>query len=208
MKSVFDKYTKKYDKWYEKNKFAFLSELKAIRKVLPRKANMESLEIGVGTGRFASTLGITKGIDPSYSMLKVAQKRGVDAYFGTGENIPFKDKTFDCAIIVITLCFVKNPKKVLKETARILKKNGRIVIGIVDKKSFLGKFYQKKKSVFYKKARFYSVKKVTQLLKKTGFSKFSFYQTLFIFPDKMKSQEQPKRGYGKGGFVVIAATKK
>ncbi|MDD4907614.1 MAG: class I SAM-dependent methyltransferase [Candidatus Omnitrophica bacterium] len=202
MSGVFDKHYRKYDAWYDQHKFAFLSELEAVKKVLPRTGR--GLEIGVGTGRFAASLGITMGIDPARQMLKIARKRGVNTRLGSGEELLFGDKTFDYVLIIITLCFVKNPKKVIAETSRILKKNGRIIIGIIDKESFLGKFYRKKKSAFYKGAKFFSVQEVTDLLKAGGFGRFSYYQTISIFPDIMKSVEQPKKGFSRGGFVVIA----
>ena len=75
MSDIFDKYYKKYDAWYDKHKFAFLSELEVIMKVLPR--DEKGFEIGVGTGRFAAALGITMGIDPSGKMLDIAQERGM-----------------------------------------------------------------------------------------------------------------------------------
>jgi len=37
--------------------------------------------------------------------------------------------------------FAQYPLRLLKEASRILKKNGQIVIGIVDKNSFLGTFF-------------------------------------------------------------------
>jgi len=203
--SLFDKYYKKYDAWYDRNKFAYLSELKAIRKVIPKRG--KGLEVGVGTGRFAKPLKIPFGIDPSKKMLQIARKRNVNTRLGSGEKLPFKNSFFDYVAIIITICFVKNPGKVLKETKRVLKKNGKIVVGIVDKNSFLGKFYQKKKSVFYKDAHFFSVNGLTKLLKKTGFSRFSYHQTIFQIPDKIKSIENVKKGFGKGGFVVISARK-
>ncbi len=58
MSSIFDKYNKKYDAWYDRNKFAYLSELEAIKRVLPEKGY--GVEIGVGSGRFAAPLG-TRG---------------------------------------------------------------------------------------------------------------------------------------------------
>ncbi len=204
--NIFDKYYKKYDTWYDKNKFAYLSELKAIRKVLPKKS--KGLEIGVGTGRFAHALGIECGIDPSKNMIKIARKRGVDVRLGSGEHLPFKNITFDYAAIIITICFVKYPEKVLREVCRVLKKKGKIIMGIVDKNSFLGKFYQKKKSIFYKKANFFSIKKITDLLKDAGFSKFFYYQTLYKLPAEIKSMQKPRKGFGKGGFVVIVGEKK
>jgi len=205
MNNVFNGCCKEYDAWYDTHAFAFLSELEAIRKVLPQ--NKIGLEIGVGTGRFAAALGITTGIDPAPNMLERAQSRGVNIRFGSGEDLPFLNETFDYAAIIITLCFVKDPQKVVAEAARVLKKGGRIIIAIVDKESFLGKFYQRKKSPFYKQAKFLSVKEVTGLLKETGFACFSYYQTISILPDTMDSVEKPQKGFGKGGFVVIAARK-
>lgn len=206
MKNIFDRYYMKYDGWYDRNKFAYLSELEAVKKVLPKKG--KGLEIGVGTGRFAVALDIKYGIDPSKNMIKLARQRGVDAKLASGERLPFRNDVFDYAAIIITLCFVRNPQKVLKEAGRILKKKGKIVIGIIDKDSFLGKFYQKKKSIFYGQANFFNVKDVTGLLDAEGFDRFSYYQTIFKFPDEVNSIEKPQKGFGKGGFVVIKAVKK
>jgi len=206
MSTVFDKYWEKYDAWYERNKFAYLSEIEALKRVLPKKG--KGLEIGVGTGRFASILGIGYGIEPSKNMIKIARQRGVDARLGYGECLPFIDSSFDYAVIIVTLCFVDDPEKVLKETARVLKKNGRIIIGIVDKESFLGKFYRKGKSEFYKQAKFFSVKEITDLLKQAGFLSLSYYQTVSILPDALDSVEKPAQGFGKGGFVVISGIKR
>jgi ubiquinone/menaquinone biosynthesis C-methylase UbiE len=206
MSNIFDRYYKKYDAWYDRNKFAYLSELEAVRKVLPKKG--KGLEIGVGTGRFAQPLGIQYGIDPSKRMLEIARKRGVEVRVGYGEKVPFTNSVFDYVAIIITICFVKNPAEVLREAYRVLNKNGRIIVGIIDKESFLGKFYQRKKSIFYRQANFFSVKELVNLLKATGFSRFTYYQTLFHFPQKMNSIETPRKGFGQGGFVVIRGKKR
>jgi ubiquinone/menaquinone biosynthesis C-methylase UbiE len=203
--NIFERYYKKYDAWYDKHKFAFLSEIEAVRKVLPRKK--KGLEIGVGTGRFASGLEIKYGVDPSENMLKIARKRGIDARRAQGERLPFDNSAFDYIVVIITLCFVKDPVKVLIEAKRVLKKRGKIIIGIIDKDSFLGRFYQEKKSLFYKQAHFFSVKEITGLLAMSGFSRFSYYQTIYNFPDKMNLVERPRKGFGRGGFVVISALK-
>ncbi|MBN1493708.1 MAG: class I SAM-dependent methyltransferase, partial [Candidatus Omnitrophica bacterium] len=168
----------------------------------------KGLEIGVGTGRFAQVLGIKSGIDPSKNMIEIARKRGVNVKLGYGERLPFKNATFDYAVVIITICFTKNPEKVLKEAYRVLKTKGKIIIGIVDKDSFLGKFYQQKKSLFYKHADFFSVREIADLLKDAGFLKFSYYQTLYNHPAEIKSVQKPRKGFGTGGFVVIAAKKR
>ncbi len=71
----------------------------------------------------------------------------------------------------------------------------------------MGEFYQHKKSVFYEKANFLSVQEVIDLLKDTGFDSFSYYQTIFDFPDNINVIETPKKGFDQGGFVVISALK-
>ncbi|GAI42146.1 unnamed protein product, partial [marine sediment metagenome] len=83
----------------------------------------------------------------------------------------------------------------------------KIIIGIIDKDSFLGKIYQAKKSKFYKTARFFSVREIVSLLKQARFSKISFRQTIFHLPSQLRQIEPSQDGYGKGGFVVIAAYK-
>jgi len=206
MANIFDQYYQQYDAWYVTNKWAYLSELKTIKKLLPQKGR--GLEIGVGTGRFAAPLGIDIGIDISEKMLSIARQRGVDARLGDGEHLQFPSCTFDYVVIVVTICFVQSPLNLLKETARVIKNKGQVVIGIIDKDSFLGKFYQKEmKSIFYKYANFFSVTEITDLLKSAGFNSFSYCQTLFNLPSEMNSVETPLESYGKGGFVVISAQK-
>ena len=203
--NIFGRHYKKYDIWYERNKFAYLSELEAIKEVLPKEG--KGLEIGVGIGRFAHALGITMGIDPSKNMIDIAAERGVTVRSGFGEDLPFFENTFDYVAIIITLCFVQNPQKVLREARRVLTKTGKIILGIIDKDSFLGEFYQRKESVFYKQANFFSIKDVSELLKVAGFNKITYRQTLFNYPDKLNSIEKSQKGFGKGGFVVISAQK-
>ena len=203
MSSIFNKYWKQYDLWYDRHKFAYLSELAALKKLLPKTG--EGLEIGVGTGRFASALGIGSGVDPSEKMLKLARSRGIKVRRRAGEDLPFPDGTFNYVAIIITLCFVQSPYKVMMQARRVLKHNGRIIIGMIDKHSFLGKAYRKKNSVFYPAAKFLSVKEVKGLLKKAGFKKFRCYQAVFKTPADIQMVEKPQKGYGRGAFVAVGA---
>jgi len=205
---VFDNYTKEYEEWFEKNKFAYLSEVVALKKVV-LEGKGKGLEIGVGTGRFAEPLGVEVGIDPSENMLKIAESRGIKTILGKGEELPFADNEFDFILVAFTICFVDDAKKVIEEAKRVLKNNGRIIIGIIDKNSTLGKIYQNKKSKskFYRIARFYSTEEVIEMLKKCGFGNIKTCQTLFDLPENLSKIEYPKEGYGEGGFVVIYGSK-
>jgi ubiquinone/menaquinone biosynthesis C-methylase UbiE len=205
--SVFDRFYRKYDAWYDKNRFVYLSELEALKSVVPKYAN--GLEIGVGTGRFAVPLGIRVGVEPSFEMAFLAKERGVEVFQSTAEQLPFPDLSFDFAVMVKTICFLDNIETAFGEVYRVLKTNGQLVIGFVDKNSSLGKLYQKNKaqSVFYSVANFYSTDEVVSYLRKTGFSGFAFRQTLFHDLREIKKVEPVITGCGKGSFVVINAKK-
>ncbi len=201
----FEKYTERYEDWFGQNEFAYLSELKAIREILPDGVGVE---IGIGSGRFAIPLGIKFGIDPSMKMLEVAyQNKSIIAAAGIAEKIPLRDDIFDFALMVTTICFVDDIEKTFLETHRILKKNGRIIIGFVDRESEIGKFYQqhKNESLFYKIAQFFSTDEVLSHLKNAGFGDFKFVQTIFHPLPDVKNVESVIDGYGKGSFVVISA---
>ena len=116
--NVFDTYTQEYDQWYEKNRYAYLSEIEALKCTTPSSG--KGLEIGVGTGRFAEPLGGSVGIDPSLNMLYIAQKRISTVVVGRGENLPFLNNEFTFILVVITLCFVENPDDLIKESRRVL----------------------------------------------------------------------------------------
>ncbi len=203
---VFEKHAKQYDEWFEKNKFVYESEILALKEFIPEG---KGLEVGVGTGRFAAPLGIRIGVEPARAMAEIARKRGIEVYEGRAEDLPFGDSSFDFVLIVVTICFVQDPVQALKEARRVLRPGGRIIIGIIDKESFLGKLYEKKKekSVFYSKAKFYSAGELINWLKELGFGDIRTCQTIFRDPREIDSVEPVKGGHGEGGFVVIAAQK-
>lgn len=203
----FDENYQQYEEWFVRNKYVYQSELEVIKHVIPEDEN--GVEIGIGSGLFAKPLGIKIGIEPSIEMLKLATKRGLKVYRGVSENVPFKDKSFDFALMVTTICFLDNAQKSLLEVKRIIKPKGSFIIGFVDKKSHLGNIYQKSKyeNLFYRIATFYSAIEVISLLKKTGFMIDEVYQTIFGNLEDIKKVQDFKEGIGEGSFVVIRCKK-
>ena len=76
----FEKHALQYEEWFEKNKFAYKSELQAVRKHL--QEGEKGVETGAGTGRFAAPLGSTIGVEPSTEMGKIAKRRGIEVIVG------------------------------------------------------------------------------------------------------------------------------
>ena len=203
----FEEYTDQYENWFEKNRYVYQSEINAIRVILPDFKN--GIEIGVGSGRFAKPLGIKFGIEPSYEMRKIARNRGIEVLDSVAEKLPLKDCSFDLVLMVTTLCFLDDARKAFNEIYRILKSGVYFINGFVDKNSKVGRIYQKnkKKSVFYREAIFFTTEEVVKLLEKTGFKNFEFKQTVFSTLDKINQVEKIKEGYGEGSFIVIKAQK-
>jgi len=188
--NLFNKNWERYDDWFEKHKNAYFSELKALKKVIPEGFG---LEVGVGSGRFAFPLGVKMGIDPSKNMLRGAKGRGIQVIQGAGEELPFKDGSFDFVLIVVTLCFVENPVNVLSEARRVLKRGGRLIVGEINKESWLGQIYEdrRKKSQFYIVATFYSSNEIIEMFDRVGIRYLESYHTLMSQSTAHEMLEEP-----------------
>jgi len=203
--AVFDKYWGRYDEWYSRNRVIALNELRTVRSIGLRGLG---LEVGVGTGWFASRLGVGFGVDPSINMLRVAWRRGVEAVQAVGERLPFRSGVFDYVLLIVTLCFVDDPWRVVGESARVLKRGGRLVACIVPRDSPWGRYYEARRetSPFYRVARFYTVGEVESMMTGAGLVVEGHYSTLHFNPGEEPRLEEPRPG-ASGGFVCIYALK-
>ena len=90
------------------------------------------LEVGGGPGELAARLGDELGtpvtmLDVSPRMVKLARTRGVDAHVGDVQELPFDDRSFDCAVAAWMLFHVPDLDRGLSELARVLRPGGRLV---------------------------------------------------------------------------------
>jgi ubiquinone/menaquinone biosynthesis C-methylase UbiE len=202
---VFENHAREYDIWFEKYRFCYESELQALKTLAG--SHRCGLELGVGTGRFAVPLKIAVGIEPARATSVIAAQRGIQVVQAVAEVLPFSPGSFDLVAVITALCFFRNPIQALAEASRVLTASGRLLIGMIDKDSPLGRSYEahRVQGTFYRDARFYGVSQVLAWLKELGFRPEHLCQTIFRALPEIISLEPVHRGYGEGGFVVIAA---
>lgn len=207
MTDTFEKSAQEYDDWFILHELAYRSELAAVKALLPQAGH--GLEIGVGTGRFAGPIGIKVGVEPARAMAEIARTRGIRVIQGYAEALPFADSSFDFTLMVTVLCFLQNLGQAMREVTRVLKPRGRLIIGMIDPGSPLGRSYEanKEKSKFYRQAGFHPARQVLKWLLDLGYQNLKTCQTIFQDVETLTAPEPVKEGHGEGGFVVISAQK-
>jgi ubiquinone/menaquinone biosynthesis C-methylase UbiE len=207
---VFETQADRYEGWFERHAEVYQSELNAVRAALDRfPPGGRGLDIGTGTGRFAVPFGVCEGIEPATAMRQLAEVKGMDVRAGVAEALPYSDEQFDFALMITTICFLTDPLQGCREAWRVLKPGGSLIIGLVDRDSPLGRFYDASRAgnPFYQHARFHRVPEVVELMSSAGFRELDFQQTLF---DSTGAHEHPDPvlpSYGRGGFVVVSGRK-
>ncbi len=205
---IFERHAAEYDLWFEENEAAYKSEILALRDLIP--TNGIGVEVGVGTGRFSGPLGIRIGVEPAKAMADRARRRGIEVHEARAEALHFQDEAFHFVLMVTTICFLEKPLQALAEAKRILRPGGRIIIGMIDPNSPLGKEYERKKarSKFYKYAQFHSVEQVMLWLESLDFDLIATRQTVFKGIKDINAAEPFEEGHGRGAFVAISARKR
>ena len=206
-KNPFETHVDEYEAWFDNYPFVFSSEMLAIKRQFEKlPENLVGIEVGMGSGRYAVELGIKEGIEPSVALRELALKKGLDVMDAVAEHLPYADLSFDF-VLFVSIEHLSNLKQALMEAHRVLKPEAHVLIAFIDKNSSLFKKYNEKRTVFYQQAKFYSVDKVTSLLKEFGFKDPQFMQTLFTDIDEIDETEEAIDGYGEGSFVVALARK-
>jgi ubiquinone/menaquinone biosynthesis C-methylase UbiE len=213
MTQYFDLHAESYDGWYDRpdGRAIFNAELKCIRSLCD-SCQRSWLEVGVGTGRFASGLQVPIGIDPSMPMLKIAKERGITVCGARAEYLPFRDKSFDGVLLALSLCFIENPPKALRECFRVLRPKGRFLVGIVPADSPWGRRYGINKDEghpAYKEANFFQLSELVSLLKETGWTTCEAAGTLFWKPGELPEANPriDKEMYDDAGFLTLLCAK-
>ena len=146
-------------------------------RALALKASDRILEVGFGNGYLIPDLlalaeGVTyAGIDISETMLGEAvqfnseriRQGTVDVQLASSSAIPFPTATFDKTLALNTIYFWSEPSKDLAEIRRVLRPDGKLVLGCLDPAS------TKTAPVYRQGFKFYDKDQLTEMLKAAGF---------------------------------------
>jgi len=112
---------------------AYFPELATL---IPDKATL--VELGCGSGALLEALlprgGRTIGVDYSRAMLDEARRnlggkaKNVDLRLGELEHLPLANESVDVAVACMVLHHIAQPERVIREAARILKREGRFIV--------------------------------------------------------------------------------
>jgi ubiquinone/menaquinone biosynthesis C-methylase UbiE len=170
LRHVFDQYAADYDRWFDDHHEVYEAQLRMLRAAVPDHGR--TLEIGVGSGRFAVPLGIQWGIDPSRQLIRIAKGRGVEVILGEGEHLPYRERSFDRVLMMTVICFLDEPLVVFREAHRVLTIGGNIIVGFIEKNGEIARQYrhEETKGRFLRFAHFRSVDEVDRFFDGAGFS--------------------------------------
>lgn len=205
---IFNVLAERYDKWYDKNRLTALNELRLVKTMMPQTRGA-CLEIGGGTGFFASKLGCIN-VDPAERVLAISRRRGTEAIQGVGEFLPIRHGSVSVVLIIVTLCFVDEPMELLRESRRVLKDEGVLITCIVPRNSPWGIHYiaRRNTSPFYRYARFYTLPEIEGMLINAGFRIVDEKGILSYKPWESPRYESPSTPTRRHGFVCIKAVKR
>jgi ubiquinone/menaquinone biosynthesis C-methylase UbiE len=168
-----------YEQWYEvgEGHQADLLEKQLLGRLLDGFSDVQSLlEIGCGTGHFTryftTLLPSVVGLDISPAMLKETRRLNADRripyLMGDALQLPFSDASFDVVAFITTLEFLENPQQALKEAGRVARQG--LLLGVLNACSLMGisrRLESLKKTTIYNHAHFYSVRELSNLVRKS-----------------------------------------
>lgn len=165
--------------WWHIGRRVILKSL--LRRFLKNKKN-QILEIGCGTGGNLKTLnnwGQSLGLDSSKKALEFCRQRGFNnVVFGKAEQMNFPDESFDLVVALDVLEHIKEDKKAIYESWRVLRPTGYFLTA-VPAHQFLWSEHDRALNHY----RRYSLSNFTNILREANFNIIKIsYIVSFVFP--------------------------
>lgn len=141
-KQLFDDWPERYDQWFTTPIGRLIKEFEGrlINNLLSPGPDEKILDAGSGTGIFTRDFLLAGarvvGLELSGPMLHLAQKKaGGHPFQGVQGDmlfLPFCDNTFDKAVSITALEFIKDPQKAINELFRVTRQGGLVVIATLN----------------------------------------------------------------------------
>ncbi len=168
------------------------------------------MELRGSDGKPVMGRGSSRAMDLGKGHLRFVRTRGIKAAAGKADVIP--SEKVGSLFIIMSLCPCRYLKKLLKEGHRVLKGEGRILIGFIPRNSSWGKFYLDRKkrrlSPHNQCVWVHSLGEMEHQLMQAGFSIQGISSTLFQNPGELKVLENPlMRYHPQAGFLVLIGEK-
>ena len=168
------------DHWWFASRTLVINTL--MHQVLPRTNGLKLLDVGCGAGNMIhhlSRYGGVKGLEVDARPVAAARLRGYDVdLFDAQDPFPFEDETFDVVSTLDVIGHVDDDLAVLKESFRVLKKGGHMVVTVP---AFM--FLWSHNDDINAHKRRYTANELEGKMKEVGFkiNRLS-YNNFFVFP--------------------------
>lgn len=123
----------------------------------------KTLDVGCGIGKFLSFRPNTVGVDINPYNVKYCQDKGLTAY-KIEDLWPFEESSFDSVLLDNVIEHISEPTPLLMQINKVLKKGGRLVIGVPGPAGYA---YDADHKVFY------TEEKLTLLIESIGYKRIN-----------------------------------
>ncbi len=195
----FDRVASRYDAFCHTPLGQFVDEVERalIWELLAPKSGEAIGDFGCGTGAYAIALAhagcAVIGIDESPVMLTKARDKSSDdgliTYLQADlADLPLRSSTLDAVLLQVTLEFVADPAVVLNEAFRVLKPNGRLVLGLIHGAGPWARHYRERverdPTSIYSHAHFFTLEEICALL---ATPPTAVREGLYVGPDEFRT---------------------
>jgi len=172
----FNELANTYEEWFATRLGSFVArrEKELIIALLRPRVGEAMLEVGSGTGYFLREIARSGarcvGVEPSSAMIDIAASRSghaIDYVRARGESLPVRDASFDGLLYMTTLEFMEDVDAALREAMRVVRPDGRLVIGVLNANGPWARA-RRREGGLWNEARFFGAAELETMLSALG----------------------------------------
>ncbi len=173
-----------------------MDQLKGIKNVLSVGCGPAIIETGLADNGFNVT-----GLDISKEALDQAPN-SIRTVAGSAEKMDFEPLSFEAVVYVVSLQFIENYKEAIKETARVLKPGGRLLVMLLNPQSEFFREKIKSPDSYINKIKHTNLSDIEKAIAEDFFVKTEYFLGI------RAAEILPRRDSNAASLYVIKGTKK